>query len=152
MTTTGSTTLVINRPPLEVWSAIADITRMGEWSPECIAGRWKGGATAPVVGAEFEGDNIATLGKFTLKRWTTTSAVTACEPGACFEFSVEGTTIWRYVFEAVGSGTQVTETFSYEAKGLQGFVYGYLLARPRTMTKGMQRTLQRLKTTLEATR
>jgi len=152
MTTTGSATLVIDRPPLEVWSAIADITRMGEWSPECIAARWKGDATAPVVGAEFEGDNIVSLGTFTLKRWTTTSAVTACEPGACFEFSVEGSTTWRYVFEAAGSGTKVTETFSYAVKGLQGFVYGYVLARPRTMTKGMQRTLQRLKTTLESTR
>ncbi|MDO8388888.1 MAG: SRPBCC family protein [Actinomycetota bacterium] len=150
MTSTGSATLLIDRSPDVVWAAIADITRMGEWSPECIAGRWKGDATGPAVGAEFEGDNVAKLAGRTVKKWTTTSKVTACEPGALFEFSAEGYTTWRYTFAAEGSGTRVTETFSYEAKGFQGFVYEKILMRKRMMTKGMQRTLARLKAALEA--
>jgi uncharacterized protein YndB with AHSA1/START domain len=150
MTSTGSATILIDRSPDVVWAAIADITRMGEWSPECIAGRWKGDATGPAVGAEFEGDNVAKLAGRTVKAWTTTSKVTACEPGAVFEFSAEGYTTWRYAFVADGAGTRVTETFSYEAKGFQGFVYEYLLMRPRMMRKGMQRTLERLKAGVEA--
>ena len=127
--TTGSTSIVVNRPPAEVWAAVADITRMGEWSPECTAGRWKGDATGAAVGAEFEGDNVAKLAGRTVKAWTTTSKVTACEPGAVFEFSAEGYTTWRYTFAAEGAGTRVTETFSYEAKGFQGFVYEKILMR-----------------------
>jgi len=153
MTSTASTTIVIDRSPAEVWAAIADITQMGRWSPECTAGRWVAPATGPAVGAKFEGDNEARVGKKVVKRWTTTSTVTACEPGAVFEFDTEGYTTWRYAFEPAGAGTvdatTVTETFTYSAKGFQGFVYEYLLMRPRMMRKGMQRTLERVKAALE---
>ena len=146
---TGSASITIDRPPAEVWAAIADITRMGDWSPECIAGRWVGGATGPAIGAKFEGDNMAKLAGRTIKKWTTTSEVTACEPGAVFEFVAEGYTTWRYSFEAAGTGTRVTETFDYTAKGFMGFVYDKVLFRPKAMTKGMQRTLERVKAGLE---
>ena len=148
--TTGSATIVIDRPPAEVWAAVADITRMGEWSPECTAGRWKGDATGPSVGAEFEGDNVAKIAGRTVKAWTTTSKVTACEPGVAFEFSAEGYTTWRYEFAAEGNGTKVTESFSFVPKGVTGFVYKYVLGRRRMMVKGMQATLGRIKKGLEA--
>jgi uncharacterized protein YndB with AHSA1/START domain len=146
---TGSASIVINRPPSEVWAAIADVTRMGEWSPECTAGRWAGGATGPAVGATFEGDNEAKVAGRTVKKWTTTSEVTACEPGAVFEFIAAGYTTWRYEFAADSTGTRVTESFSYEPKGFMGFVYEKVLGRNKGMTKGMQRTLERVKTALE---
>ena len=148
---TGSASITIDRPPAEVWAAIADITRMGDWSPECIAGRWVSPATGPAVGAKFEGDNVAKLAGLTLKKWTTTSEVTACEPGVCFEFVASGLTTWRYDFAPAGDGdrTTVTESFSYEPKGAQGFFYETLLRRSKGMTKGMQRTLARVKSTLE---
>ena len=151
--TTGSASVTINRPAAEVWAAIADITRMGDWSPECTGGRWVGDATGPAVGAKFEGDNVAKVGKKVVKAWTTTSEVTACEPGSVFEFVAEGYTTWRYTFAPAGDGTPdaktVTESFSYSAKGFQGFVYEYVLMRPRMMRKGMQRTLDRVKAALE---
>lgn len=150
MTSTGSATLTVNRSPQDVWAAIADITRMGEWSPECTGGRWKGDATGPAVGAEFEGDNVAKVAGRTVKAWTTTSKVTACVAGEVFEFSAEGYTTWRYTFAAAGNGTTVTESFSYDPKGFQGFVYEKILMRKRMMTKGTQRTLQRVKTALES--
>ena len=146
---TGSASITIDRPPAEVWAAIADITRMGDWSPECIAGRWVGVATGPAIGASFVSDNVAKLAGRTIKKWTTTSEVTACEPGAVFEFVAEGYTTWRYSFEAAGTGTRVTETFDYTAKGFMGFVYDKVLFRPKAMTKGMQRTLERVKAGLE---
>ena len=147
---TGSATTTINRPVNEVWTAIADITRMGEWSPECTGGRWTDGATGPAVGATFTGDNeIKVLGR-TVKKWSTTSAVTIADPGTCFEFVVEGYTTWRYDFAPAGAGTQVTETFSYQSTGFQGFLYGTVLQRPRAITRGMNRTLGRVKAALEA--
>ena len=147
---TGTATVVIDRPAHEVWSAIADVTRMGEWSPECTAARWAGGATGPAFGAKFEGDNEAKVAGRTVKKWTTTSEVTACEPGEVFEFVAEGYTTWRYEFIAEGSGTRVTESFSYAPQGFQGFVYETLFRRRSAMTKGMQATLQRVKAALES--
>jgi hypothetical protein len=148
-TTTGSASIVINRSPAEVWAAVADITRMGEWSPECTAARWKGDATGPAVGAEFEGDNIAKVAGRTVKEWTTTSKVTACEQGVVFEFLSADYTTWRYEFAAEGSGTRVTESFSFVPRGVMGFVYKYLLGRRRMMVKGMEATLGRIKNGVE---
>jgi uncharacterized protein YndB with AHSA1/START domain len=145
----GSASVVINRSPAEVWAVVADITRMGEWSPECVAARWVEGATGPVLGAKFAGDNEAKVAGRTLKRWTTTSEVTACEPGSVFEFVAEGYTTWRYEMEASGVGTRLTERFQYEPKGTQGFLYEKVLRRPLMMTKGMQQTLDRIKAALE---
>lgn len=148
---TGTASITIDRPPAEVWAAIADITRMGDWSPECIAGRWVGGATGPAVGAKFEGDNVAKVAGRTVKKWTTTSEVTACEPGSRFAFVAEAYTTWTYTFEPAGNGTatKVTESFAYDAKGFQGFLYDRVMFRPRMMTKGMERTLARVKAALE---
>jgi ligand-binding SRPBCC domain-containing protein len=146
---TGSAQITIDRPPAEVWAAIADVTRMGEWSPECIAGRWVAGATGPAVGAKFEGDNVAKVAGRVVKRWTTTSEVTACEPGSSFEFIAEEYTTWRYRFEPAGAGTLVTESFEYTAKGFMGVMYDTVLFRPRMMSKGMQATLERVKVALE---
>ncbi|MBI4935923.1 MAG: SRPBCC family protein [Actinobacteria bacterium] len=147
---TGSASVVVHRPPVDVWAVLADVTRMGEWSPECVACRWVGDATGPAVGASFEGDNVAKVGGRVMKRWTTTSLVTACEPGAVFEFVAEGYTTWRYEFTAEGDGTRVTERFSYVPKGFQGFMYDTVLRRRSMMTKGMQATLERAKAAIEA--
>ncbi len=150
MSTTGSAVIEIAAPPAVVWSAVTDVTRMGEWSPECVAARWAGGATGPAVGAEFEGDNVVKVGGRAIKKWTTTSKVTACDPGRLFEFVAEGFTTWRYEFAPSGTGTRVTESFSYEANGLKGFFYDKVVRRPRAMGRGMQRTLERIKASLTA--
>ena len=42
---TESATTTIAAPIGEVFAAVTDATRMGEWSPECVACRWVGGAT-----------------------------------------------------------------------------------------------------------
>lgn len=147
---TGSAQITINRPATQVWAAIADVTRMGDWSPECIAARWVSGATGPADGAKFEGDNVAKVAGRTVKTWTTTSEVTACEPGVVFEFVAEGYTTWRYEFVATSdNSTTLTESFDYTAKGFMGFVYDRILLRPKAMTKGMNSTLARVKSTLE---
>jgi uncharacterized protein YndB with AHSA1/START domain len=149
MSTSRSVTVVMEAPADRVWAAIADVTRIGEWSPECVAGRWVDGATGPAVGARFEGDNEARVAGRVVKRWTTTSLVTACEPGREFAFVAEGYTTWRYVLSAEGDRTSVTESFEYVAAGLQGLLYDTVLMRPRAMAAGMHRTLERIKAAVE---
>jgi hypothetical protein len=147
----GSATIEIARPPATVFAAIADVTRMGERSPECVACRWVGGATGPSVGAHFEGDNKAVVLGVTMKRWTTDSEVTACVPGEVFEFVAEEYTTWRYELSPTATGTKVTESYSYqETPGFQTFLYAKVMRRPAGMVKGMERTLQRIKAAVEA--
>lgn len=147
---TASTTTVIHRPAADVFSAVADITRMGEWSPECTAGRWVAPATGPALGAHFEGDNTAKLGPITLKKWTTTSEVTEYVPNQVFEFFAEGYTSWRYEFVERDGSTSVTESCSYApSEGWKKFAYETVLRRPQVVARGMEQTLARLKTALE---
>ena len=148
---TQSVSVVIDRPPAVVWAAVSDITRTGEWSPECIAGRWIDGATGPAAGARFEGDNAVTVAGRAIKRWTTTSEVTECTAEQCFEFVSAGYTTWRYDLVAEGEGTKVTESYRHAPhKGWQKFLYDTVARRDRSMRTGMQRTLERMKAVLEA--
>jgi Polyketide cyclase / dehydrase and lipid transport len=123
---------------------------MGEWSPECVACRWLDGASAATPGARFEGDNEARVFGRVVKRWTTTAEVTGCEPGRLFEFVAEGFSTWRYDLEPQAGGTKVTESFWYEAKGVQGLLYDVVLRRSASMTRGMRKTLERLQLAVEA--
>ena len=147
-----SATITVNRPPEAVFEAVSDITRIGDRSPECLSCRWIDDATGAAVGAKFTGDNEAKLGPVSLKKWTTTSEVTASEPGKLFEFSTENYTTWRYEMEATGEGsTRVTESVSYPSgDGFRGFLYEKVLNRPNSIEKGMIATLASLKAEIES--
>lgn len=97
----------IPAPPQVVYDLVADVTRMGEWSPETTEAEWIDGATGPAVGARFRGRN--TLGK---NSWSTKPTVVAAERGREFSFEVPGKAgpRWRYQFVAEGDGTRVTES------------------------------------------
>jgi uncharacterized protein YndB with AHSA1/START domain len=92
----------------ELYDLVADVTRMGEWSPENTACTWKDGFTAPVVGAEWLGDNVN--GDF---EWQTEGRVTEAERGEVFAFDAKvGDFVfakWRYEFEPIDGGTRITE-------------------------------------------
>jgi Polyketide cyclase / dehydrase and lipid transport len=149
-TATGSASISIDRPCADVFALVSDITRMGEWSPENTGCRWVDGADGPALGARFEGDNIAKVGPITLKKWTTTSEITAYEPGEVFEFVAEGYTTWRFELAEFDGGTRLTESYSYPAyKGWQKLVYGVLARRPVVMAKGVEATLAGVKSAVE---
>lgn len=149
--TTGFASVVIERAPAGVFEAIADITRMGDWSPENTAALWVGGPTGPETGARFDGANEAKAGPFTLKKWTTVSEISEFRPLSIFEFVTEKYTVWRFEFISVGDATQVTQTCSYPPYvGLQKLVYETLGRRSTSVSNGMQKTLDRIKAALES--
>ena len=43
----GEVRLHVNAPPEKVWELLADLDRMGEWSPECYQVSWLDGASSP---------------------------------------------------------------------------------------------------------
>ena len=53
--------LTINATAELVYGLVADLPRMGEWSPECERVTWRGGATRAAEGAQFIGHNKADL-------------------------------------------------------------------------------------------
>jgi hypothetical protein len=148
--TTGRATVLVSASPQRVYGLVSDITRMGEWSPECRGGRWLDGATGPAVGALFEGDNQ--LGP---RRWSTTSKVVAADPGREFAFTVivrgREATRWRYRFEPKGSATVVTESFDYVWAPWYFATGNVVIRRGWQLRRAMQTTLARLKALAEAT-
>src|SRR5437764_5635487 len=101
-----SESILILAPADAVWDMVADVTRIGEWSPETVGAEWLGGATGAVVGARFKGRNKRRAA------WTTTCTVTAATPGREFAFTVgKGETTWRYDLAPVDGGCRVTESF-----------------------------------------
>jgi hypothetical protein len=94
--------------PETAWGLVADITRMGEWSPETTSAVWRQGATGPVLGARFRGTN-----QMGSKTWRSTGTVTTCEPGRRFAFDVSigpfRVARWAYEFEPTVDGCSVTE-------------------------------------------
>ncbi len=144
-----SASAVVEAAPEKVWALVADVTRMGEWSPECAECSWVDGATGPEVGARFRGRNK----RGPLARWSTTCTVTACEPGRSFAFSVgdpdSPETLWRYSFVPATGGTMVTETCEIVRRGNVAYRVVTALAlgvldREADLQRNIERTLQRL--------
>ena len=109
-----SVSVEIAAPPDAVYGLVADITRMGEWSPECVSCVWTGGATGPAVGARFKARNKAGRGP----AWFNTPVVTAAEPGREFAFNRSGPGVgsytWRYEIEPTPTGSRLTESYTAE--------------------------------------
>ena len=102
----------IEAPPEVIYDLVADVTKMGGWSPECVSCEWIDGATGPTVGARFRGRN-----RHGLARWSNKPRVIAAERGRKFGFVAvdpigRDMTRWIYRMEPAGSGTTVvTESF-----------------------------------------
>ena len=103
---THSDSLVVRRPPREVYDLVADVTRMGEYSPICKECWWDEG-DGPRVGAHFTGRNALPE-----RTWETRSEVVAADPGREFAWVV-GPRIarWGYTFSEVAGGTEVVESW-----------------------------------------
>jgi hypothetical protein len=140
----------VTATPEVVWALVADVSRMGEWSPETIKASWIDGADRATVGARFKGTN-----KRSLFRWSTRCQVIDAEPGKVFAFRVgKGPTTWSYRMSAMGDGCRITETAhipdtASRAERLLYRVIG-VKDRPGDLRTGMQATLARIKVVAEA--
>lgn len=150
---TESVTVHIDAPPEAVWALVSDVTRIGEFSPETLEGRWIDGADGPAVGAKFQG-HVKRNGRGPM--YWTTCRVTRCEPEKDFAFVVEvpgmgaGVNTWRYQLAPAGTGTDVTESFEL-TPSLFIRLYWTLAGplRSRTNIRGMTETLNRIKAVAE---
>ena len=144
----SSASIEVSAAPEVVWELVADITRMGEWSPECVRAEWENGATGPEVGAHFHGYNKA--GTF---EWDAPGAVTECEPCRVFEFEVprgaEVTNRWRFEFAPSGDGTTLTESFDAPMINVEGSQANFE-GRFEMLVKAINKTVANIKAAAEA--
>ena len=144
---------VIPADPGVLYELVADIRRMGEWSPETHACEWSGGATGPAVGAKFKGTNRN--GK---KKWSTACTVVVADPGVAFAFDVKAGPFrvarWGYTFQAAGDGCLVTETWTDQRGRIAtwaGKPASGVADRATHNRAGMEQTLERLAAAIEST-
>jgi uncharacterized protein YndB with AHSA1/START domain len=142
----------VNAPPETVWGMIADLPRMGEWSPETEGGEWIGGATGPAPGAKFRGSN-----RHGKKAWKTVARVVDADPGRRFSFLIKVGIMpvaeWAYDIEATDSGCRVTESWTDRRPGF----FKPIAAKATGVTDRvvhnqatMEQTLERLASAAEA--
>jgi hypothetical protein len=144
----SSASISIHAAPEVVWELVADITRMGEWSPECVRAEWENGATGPAVGAHFHGYNRA--GTF---EWDVPGIVTDCEPVRVFAFAVpresSTTNRWRFELAPTAEGTTLTESFDAPLINVEGSAANFE-GRFEMLVKAINKTIANIKTAAES--
>jgi uncharacterized protein YndB with AHSA1/START domain len=143
----GSATTEIAATPEAVWALIADVTRMGEWSPECREAEWSEGCSGPGADARFLGHNQA--GDF---KWSVPCTITECVEGKVFAFyagdgSARSTT-WRFELEPSAGGTRLTESFDAPMINIEGSPSNFE-GRYEMLVAGAQTTIANIKAAAE---
>ena len=149
--THDSCEIVVHTTPERIYDLVAELPRMGEWSPECQAVEWVDGTTGPAVGATFVGHNRG--GPRGLFKWSRRGRVLAADPGREFAFVTEEggreSTQWHYRFEPVVDGTRVTESYDVQWIPTWARIVDVPTNRHRELREAMQHTLEQLKRAAE---
>lgn len=151
--TEDSVVLDIDADAQLLYGMVADLPRMGEWSPECASVTWEGDVATPVAGTTFVGHNAVGPGRRI--RYSRHGSVLVAEPGRAFSFITdEGgrpSTAWHYRFEPLGDGrARVTESYEVRWIPVWARVLDVPLNRHKELLVGMRTTLERLRATAEA--
>jgi hypothetical protein len=145
----GSVSTAVEASAEEVWQLVADVTRIGEWSPECHRAAWIDGADGPAVGARFRGHN-----RWKLNRWSRVCEVVEAEPGRAFAFrTVPGfgpsadSTTWRYDIVPTDGGCEVMQSYEITTPPKRWFqpVIRRLMPHHLDMRPHMSRTLEAIR-------
>ena len=109
--------VIAARPEL-VWDLVADVTRVGRWSPECVRAAWIGEPGRPRTGARFTGRNRFPNGF----EYEVTCVVTEAVRPRAFAWVVlddsgdpaRPSSSWRYLIDPLpGGGSKVRQRFTH---------------------------------------
>ena len=145
-------TIHIDAPPARVYELVADISRMGEWSPETYRTEWIDEATGAVPGARFKGYN-----RYGRIKWATTVEIETADPGRQLSFATRfgkktvGTR-WSFGLRPEGGGTQLTQTREnlWTSRVVRGFEAVFMRGHEASFEASMRQTLERIKAAAEA--
>ena len=155
--------VVAARPEL-VWDLVADVTRVGGWSPECIRAAWLTEPGRPQPGARFIGHNRLPNGF----EYEVTCVVTEADRPRAFAWVVlddsadpaRPSSSWRYRIDPLpGGGSRVRQCFTHGpgtsylrevAAKAPGQAAGIIAARRDGLRANMTVTLRAMKTVAES--
>ena len=128
-----------------VWDIVRDVTRVGEWSHECVSASWIGDVTAATPGARFRGRNRA--GIF---RWGRVCEIVVADPYELMWRTVPSTlypdtTEWTITLGQSEAGTTIEQRFRliHVTKLLEKF-YATIIPAHRDRTAALTGDLHRL--------
>jgi len=134
--------------PESVWKAVSDVTRMGEWSPECrkvvVVGRRKEGLGTTFLGLNRRG----------LAAWPTTSRVVRYEPGRAIAWRTrESGATWTYEISPTETGAVLTGRRDLPAYSRATRVMAPLIGgaqgHDKELADGIRTTLERIRASVE---
>jgi uncharacterized protein YndB with AHSA1/START domain len=157
--------VVTARPEL-VWDMVADVTRIGGWSPECIQAAWLSDPGRPWPGARFTGHNRLP-NDF---EYEVTCVVTEADRPRAFAWVVlddsgdpaRPSASWRYLIDPLpGGGSRVRQRFTHGpgdsflravAAKAPGQAAEIIAARREMLRANMSATLRAMKAAAESSR
>ena len=140
-------TVFVASEPMTIWEMVSDITRIGEWSPECYKAIWL--TPRRGKGAVFLG-----LNRDRGLRWPSPAIVTESEEPEVFAFRAASGVVWRYRLAPEDGGTRLIEErvtdgeFRWVKVGYRLLLGGYD-RRVSVLQAGMRTTLERIKAVAE---
>lgn len=129
----------------DVWDVVRDVTRVGEWSHECVGAEWLGGGTAAAPGARFRGRNRA--GRF---RWGRVCEVRSADPYELVWITVPtarfpDSSEWRIALATADGGTRISQQFRVvRVPPVLGRIYALMIPSHRDRTAALVQDLERL--------
>ncbi len=139
-------TAEVGAPPGAVWSVLADPTRVGEWSAECVRAAWLPGSATATPGARFRGWNRSGW-----SRWARTCEITEVDPGRVLAWVTvpagpyRDRTHWRVTLTPSGGGTRVEQRYDLsDMPAPVERVAALVLPAHRDRTAGLRADLERL--------
>jgi hypothetical protein len=156
----------VDNTPAQAWALVTAVTRVGEFSPECVGARWIGSYDGPTVGARFEGTNRKAEGADELI-WVRPCTVVVADAGRAFGYVVgdryDGSPAshWLYDFRQTGpQRCRIELTFRHLPDGQSALRHradadpdhaaDIVAARLVELEDGMRTSLARMKTALES--
>jgi hypothetical protein len=128
-----------------VWDVVRDVTRVGEWSHECVGAAWLAGARSATPGARFRGRNRA--GVF---RWGRICEIVSAEPYELVWVTVPtalypDSSEWRIALERADSGTTISQHFRVlRVPKVLSVFYATVIPTHRDRTAALTEDLKRL--------
>jgi iron-sulfur cluster repair protein YtfE (RIC family) len=140
----GSTAVVVDADIEAVWDVVRDPTRVGEWSHECVDGKWVGDAAEARPGARFRGRN-----KQGMVRWGRLCEVVSAEPYELVWRTVPtklypDSTEWAIRLARIDGGTTIEQTFQVVKGSKLEPVYATVLPAHRDRTEALKQDLERI--------
>lgn len=131
----------------DVWDVVRDVTRVGEWSHECVGAAWLADAKAAGPGARFRGRNRAGA-----LRWGRVCEIVSADPYELVWITVPtalypDSSEWRITLARVDAGTRITQQFRVlRAPKALAVLYALMIPAHRDRTEALVDDLTRLGT------